>query len=74
MELTEAFYVFFVSSIVTCGLAGLRMVYKSKCRRCGFCGITVERDVEGEERVDIVQLQRGGGGSPTNKNEESDIV
>jgi hypothetical protein len=35
----------------------------------------VERDVEGEERVDMVQLQRGmGAGSPSRKNEESDIV
>ena len=58
MELTEGFFIFLVSSLGACSLATLRMIYKSKCRRFNFCGIQVERDVEGEERLDNIQLQR----------------
>lgn len=36
----------------------LRMIYKSKCRSCSFCGVKVERDVEGEEKIDQLELQR----------------
>jgi len=52
MELTESFYVFFVSSIIACGLGALRMIYKSKCKNFSCCGLKIERDVEGEERLD----------------------
>ena len=58
MELTEGFFIFLVSSLIGCSLGTLRMLYKSKCRKCGFCGISVERDVEGEERIDNIQIQR----------------
>jgi hypothetical protein len=58
MELTEAFYVFFVSSILACLGLGMRTLYKSKCVRFSCCGIMVERDVVGEERIDNIQLQR----------------
>jgi len=58
MELTEGFFIFLVSSLIGCSLGTLRMLYKSKCSKCGFCGIMVERHVEGEERIDNIQIQR----------------
>jgi hypothetical protein len=36
----------------------LRMIYKSKCKRCSFCGITIERDIDAEEHIDELELQR----------------
>ena len=29
------------------------IIYKSKCKHINICGIVIERDVEGEENVDI---------------------
>lgn len=34
------------------------MIYKSKCKNCSFCGLNVQRDVEGEERIDELEIQR----------------
>lgn len=58
MELTESFYVFFVSSILACLGLGMRTLYKSKCIKFSCCGLMVERDVAVEEQFDNVQLQR----------------
>lgn len=58
MELTEGYYIFLTSSVIACVLGCGRMIYKSKCKNFSFCGITVERDVAGEERLDNIQLQR----------------
>jgi hypothetical protein len=38
----------------------LRMIYKSKCKNCSLCGITIERDIEAEEKIDELELQRSG--------------
>ena len=58
MELTESFYVFFVSSVLAFLGLGMRTLYKSKCIKFSCCGLMVERDVEGEEHIDNIQLQR----------------
>jgi len=58
MELTESFYVFFVSSILAFLGLGMRTLYKSKCIKFSCCGLMVERDVAGEEQIDNIQLQR----------------
>lgn len=36
----------------------LRMIYKSKCKSCSFCGIKVERDIEAEEHIDALDIER----------------
>jgi hypothetical protein len=36
----------------------LRMIYKSKCKNCSFCGIKIERDIEAEEHIDELSIQR----------------
>jgi len=56
--LSEVFWSFFLTSIIGCIMGILRMIYKSKCKSCSLCGMKVERDVEGEERIDELALQR----------------
>jgi len=58
MEMSEVFWSFLVTSVIACGLGTLRMAYKSKCKKFTFCGLVVERDTDGEEVLDAVQLQR----------------
>jgi hypothetical protein len=36
----------------------LRMIYKSKCKRCSVCGITIERDIDAEVGIDELAIQR----------------
>lgn len=55
---TEIFLTFLVTSLVGCILALSKMAYRSKCKRCSFCGIEIERDTESEEKVDELEIQR----------------
>lgn len=52
MGLTEGFFIFLVTSVITCSLAVCRMLYKSKCRTIDCCGIKIVRDVRAEEHLD----------------------
>jgi hypothetical protein len=36
----------------------LRMIYKSKCKSCSICGIKIERDIDAEEHIDELEIQR----------------
>ena len=54
--LSEVFWSFFLTSSIGCILGIIKMIYKSKCKTCSFCGITIERDVEGEEKIDDHEL------------------
>lgn len=36
--------------------AVLAVCYKSKCRKIACCGIVIERDVEGEEKIDTLEI------------------
>jgi hypothetical protein len=56
--LSEVFWSFFLTSSIGCIMGILRMIYKSKCKSCSFCGLKIERDVEGEERIDELEIQR----------------
>jgi hypothetical protein len=56
--LTETFWLAFITSIIGCIMGIVRTIYKSKCRSCSLCGMKVERDVEGEERIDELAIQR----------------
>ena len=56
--LTEVFYSFLITSLIGCVLALAKMAYKSKCKRCSLCGISVERDVELEEKIDELEMQK----------------
>lgn len=52
MGLTEGFFIFLVTSSITCSLAVFRMLYKSKCRSVECCGVKIVRDVRAEEHLD----------------------
>lgn len=56
--LSEVFYTFMITSVVGCFLAIAKMLYRSKCRSCKIWGIEIIRDVELEERVDELEIQR----------------
>lgn len=51
-ELSEVFYTFLITSTIGLILAIGRLCYKSKCRSVSFCCLKIERDVEGEEKID----------------------
>ena len=36
--------------------AVLAVCYKSKCRKIACCGIVIDRDVEGEEKIDTLEM------------------
>jgi hypothetical protein len=52
-ELSEVFYSLLITSVIGLILASLRMCYKSKCRVVQLGCIRIERDVEGEEKLDL---------------------
>lgn len=58
--LSEVFWSFFLTSTIGCLMGIMRMIYKSKCKRCSLCGVTVERDIEAEQEIDELAIQRSG--------------
>ena len=52
-------------------LGGLvALCYKSKCKKISCCGIVIDRDVEGEEIIDQIQIERR---EPTEVPDKQDI-
>ena len=47
------FWSFFITSVIGCILKGGSIAYKMKCSRVTFCGLTVIRDIDAEEQIDI---------------------
>lgn len=56
--LSEVFWSFFLTSTIGCIMGILRMLYKSKCKKCSFCGFVIERDIYAEEQIDIMNIQK----------------
>jgi len=56
--LSEIFWSFFITSIIACILASTKLLYKSKCENISCCGLVIKRNVELEEKVDEIELQR----------------
>ena len=50
--MSEVFWTFFITSIIGLIIGIVRMLYKSKCKTFSCCGLHVDRDVEGEEKLD----------------------
>ena len=63
-ELTEVFYIFFVSSVLAFFGVVTRYCYKTKCKKIECCGIHIIRDVE-EERDDELNNRRRENSSST---------
>ena len=53
MAVSEVIYSILITSISGVIFGILTVLYKSKCKHINICGIVIERDVEGEEKVDI---------------------
>jgi hypothetical protein len=52
-------------------LGGLiALCYKSKCKKISCCGIVIDRDVEGEERIDQIEIEKR---EPTVISDKQDI-
>jgi hypothetical protein len=60
MPISEGFLAMVVASGMTLFGAVLALLYKSKCTRVRCCGIEIDRDVAGEEKLDEEALHRGG--------------
>jgi len=54
MVLSETFWIAFVSTASATLLVCLRWAYKSKCNHVECCCFKIDRDVNGEERIDMV--------------------
>ena len=48
VELSEIFWMAFLTTMTGFTLKLASMAYKSKCKKCSACGITIERDIEAE--------------------------
>ena len=56
--LTETFWMAFTTSVIGCIMGILRMIYKSKCKKCSICGFVIERDIDAEEQIDMMNIQK----------------
>ena len=63
------FWTFFITSSIGCLLGFTKIIYKSKCKSCKCCGCELVRDVEGEEKIDVLELE-----NHKVKSEEKNIV
>lgn len=57
MSISEGFLAMVVASGMTLVGAVLALLYKSKCTRVRCCGIEIDRDVAGEEKLDEEALR-----------------
>jgi hypothetical protein len=60
-QLSEVFLTMLVTSGFAFLGAMLAVCYKSKCVRVACCGLVIDRDVQGEEKIDVeeIDLRRG---------------
>ena len=55
--LSEIFWNSFLVTASGLLLAIIAACYKSKCRNIKCCGIEIDRDVEGEEKIDTLEQE-----------------
>lgn len=51
------FWSFVITSGIGCLLGFTKIIYKSKCKSFKCCGCELVRDVEGEEKIDVLELE-----------------
>jgi hypothetical protein len=51
------FWTFVITSCIGCLLGLTKIIYNSKCKSCKFCCCYLVRDVEGEEKIDVLELE-----------------
>jgi hypothetical protein len=52
------FWSFFITSSIGFLLAFTKMIYKSKCKEISCCGFKITRDIEAEEKLDELEIER----------------
>jgi hypothetical protein len=52
------FWMGFVTLITGCLLAVVRIAYKSKCKEVECCCIKIKRDIDNEEKIDVMEMNR----------------
>ena len=55
--LSEIFWTTFVTTMSGLILAMIAACYRSKCKNIKWCGIEIDRDVEGEEKIDTLEQE-----------------
>lgn len=66
------FWSFVITSSIGCILGFTKLIYKSKCKSLKCCGCELIRDVESEEKIDELELERRNGIS--SKDKSNDII
>lgn len=69
--LSEIYWSFFTTSVISFLIIIIRFGYKSKCRSCKLGCCEIIRDTENEEKIDELQLQTHG---TTSKDEKENSV
>ena len=52
------FWMGFVTLITACILSIVRIAYKSKCKEVECCCIKIKRDIDNEEKIDEMEMNR----------------
>ena len=52
------FWISFVTLITACCLAVIKITYKSKCKEVECCCIKIRRDIEQEQKIDEMEMNR----------------
>jgi len=63
------FWSFFITSSIGFLLAFTKMIYKSKCKEINCCGIKITRDIEAEEKLDELEIERHPESKEENKSQ-----
>jgi hypothetical protein len=68
MVLSEIFLTMLVTSCFAFLAGALAVCYKSKCVRISCCGLVIDRDVAGEEKIDEEEIDLRRGNQPPTVN------
>ncbi len=51
------FWSFFLTTTTAFIFGLVKVLAKSKCKSCSFCGCKIERDTDAEEKLDEIELR-----------------
>ncbi len=70
----QIFWTFFLTTMCGFLLALGRQMYKSKCKEIHCCCVHIVRDVEGEEKIDEIQMHQQPQSHTSSNSLENSIV
>ena len=59
VSLSESFYIFLVTSVMALFMAFIKLIYDSKCKKIGLCGLNIERDTITERDIENNRIEHG---------------